>query len=73
MPPRLASAVEVDAEPLRSVFLAMPGLCLTVDQATLVLGVGVEGSAAMLSALEDEGFLIRIAGGVYRRAAPSLA
>jgi predicted transcriptional regulator of viral defense system len=66
-------AVDADLQRLRSEFLAMPGLCLTVQQTARLLGVRVDGSAVVLSTLEDEGFLIRLPGGTYRRAFPSMA
>jgi hypothetical protein len=62
-----------ETERVRAEFLDMPALRLTAPQAARLLSLGVDGSAAALSTLEDEGFLIRAAGGVYRRASPPMA
>lgn len=67
------AAREADLARLRGEFLAMPGLRLTAQQAARLLDVRVEESKALLSNLEDEGFLICVSDGGYRRAFPLMA
>jgi len=69
----LVPASEVDLARLRGEFRAMPGLRLTAEQAARLLDVRVEESKALLSSLEDEGFLMGASDGGYRRAYPLLA
>ena len=63
-------AIDADLQRLRGEFLAMPGLCLTIAQVARLLGVSVKKATALLVTLEEERFLVRVAGGVYRRAFP---
>lgn len=67
------AAGDADLLRLRVEFLAMSGLRLTVDQAARRLDVRVEKSRALLSSLEDEGFLMCESDGGYRRAFPLMA
>ena len=69
----VASAIDAETLRLRGEFLAMPGLCLTVEQAARLLSIRVQHAAEILSTLEDEKFLVRLPGGGYRRAFPSMA
>jgi hypothetical protein len=65
----LLEAVPIDRDSLRlrSEFLELPGLSVTVPQAARLFGVRLERAAQMLEQLEDEGFLHRDARGAYRR------
>jgi len=56
-----------DALRLRSEFLDMPGLALSVPQTARLLGVRFDYAAEMLAQLECEGFLCRDDDGRYRR------
>lgn len=67
------AASDVELARLRDEFLAMPGLRLTAQQTARLLDVQVRESRALLSNLEDEGFLICVPVGVYRRAFPLMA
>ena len=61
--------IERDTLRLRSEFLEMPGLIVTVPQAARMFGVRLDHAAEMLNLLEREGFLTHNAVGAYRRAA----
>lgn len=65
----LLQAVPIDRDSLRlrSEFLELPGLSVTVPQAARLFGVRLERAAQMLELLEHEGFLHRDARGTYRR------
>ena len=52
---------------IRSEYLEMPGLVLTLPQAARLWGLGVSRSALLLSMLVDTGFLICDKKMVYRR------
>ncbi len=62
-----AAPVDQDALRLRSEFLEMPGLAVTVSQTARLFGVRLDHAAEMLDQLEREGFLIRDDLGSYRR------
>ena len=67
------ASLEIDLSTLRSEFLSCPGMCVTVEQAARLLDVPHGEAAQALSALEDEGLLLRWANGTYRRASPLLS
>jgi hypothetical protein len=69
----LADAIDLDTLRLRSEFLEMPGLVIDASLVARLLGVRVQHAIELLAALEGEGFLIRVAGGLYRRAYPLCA
>jgi hypothetical protein len=62
----LADRLDTDTARLRQEFLAMPALCLTVEQVARLLHVPLVGASQMLAALEDEGFLICTPSHRYR-------
>jgi Mn-dependent DtxR family transcriptional regulator len=69
----VADAIDADALRIRHEFLETPALWLTVAQAARLLDVRPDHAAAMLEALEEDGFLMRTPGGDYRRAQPLFA
>lgn len=52
---------------LRSEYLEMPGLKVTLPQAARLWGIGLRESEALLTELVDDGFLVRDVRGTYRR------
>ena len=68
--PSLADATDLDTLRLRGEFVAMPGLVINSTQVARLLGVRVQRAASILEALEREAFLVRTAGGSYRRLYP---
>lgn len=54
-------------ELVRAEYREMPGLNVTVRQAARLWGLDVDRSEQLLSALVDDGFLVRDARGAYRR------
>ena len=66
----VADAINADALRIRHEFLEMPALRLTVAQTTQLLAIRSDHAAAMLEALEEDGFLVRTSSGAYRRAQP---
>jgi len=68
-----APPIEADGLRLRHEFLAMPGICLTVPQAARLLSVRLEHAAALLTALDEEGFLLRTSDGAFRRMNPLMS
>jgi mono/diheme cytochrome c family protein len=64
--------VDADLRTLRSEFLAMPGLCLTVPQVARLLSVPQPKARDLLDRLIGEGLLVHTVSGVYRRV-PRLA
>ena len=69
----LADATDLDALRLRNEFVAMPGLVINGSQVARLLGVRVQRAHELLTALEGEGFVIRMTSGSYRRAYPMSA
>ena len=65
-----AEPIDLDVLRLRSEFLALPSLTVTVEQTARLLGVRTDHAAGILEALERERFLIRTATCSYRRAEP---
>ena len=65
-----AGPIDQDALRLRSEFLALPGLTISVPQVARMLGLRSEHAAAILEALARERFLMRTANGAYQRAFP---
>jgi DNA-binding IclR family transcriptional regulator len=63
----VAAPTDLDALRLRSEFLAMPGLTITVDQTARLVGVRRDHAAHILDELVHEGFLMHDDGGMYRR------
>lgn len=68
----IAASLEPDLARLRSEFLSYPGMCLSVEQVARLLDVPRGEATLALSALEDEGLLLRW-NGSYRRASPLLS
>ena len=66
----ISAPVDADVLRLRSEFLSMPGLCLSVAQTARLLTVRESRASALLGALVGEGFLVQSVSGLYRRAAP---
>jgi predicted transcriptional regulator of viral defense system len=69
----MAAPIEADSLRLRHEFLVAPALCLTVAQTARLLAVHQSRAAAILDELEQEGWLIRLATGRYRRPQPLAA
>jgi hypothetical protein len=65
-----AASLEIDLSTLRSEFLSYPGMCVTVEQAARLLDVPHDEAAQALSALEDEGLLLRWANGYHTSSEP---
>lgn len=63
----IAALVKADLIKLRSEFLAMPGLGLTVPQAARLLSVSESDAHTLLDALVAEGLLVAASNGIYRR------
>lgn len=63
----LADPIDLDALRLRSEFLEMPGLTVTIAQAARLAGLRAARAAEILDLLADEGFLARDEHGAYRR------
>ncbi len=63
----LADPIDLDTLRLRSEFLEMPGLTITVLQAARLVGVRTGRAAEILDVLADEGFLVRDQRGAYHR------
>ena len=61
-----APPLERDALRLRSEFLEMPGLAVTLPQTARLLGTRLDHAADILAQLEREGFLFRDRDDVYR-------
>ena len=68
-----AAPVDADSLRLRHEFLVAPALCLTVAQTARLLSVHHTRAAAILDELEQEGWLIRLTSGRYRRPEPLAA
>ena len=66
-------AIDADALRIRHEFLEMPALKLSVAQTARLLAIRAEHAAAMLEALEEDGFLMHTSSGDYRRAQPLTA
>lgn len=67
----MASTLSVGADPRRRIsaeFLEMPGLRLTLTQASRLFGLDVGECRSLLSGLVDEGFLVQNGEGLYSRA-----
>jgi len=64
----MASPVDADLLRLRHEFISMPMLALTVAQVARLLSIRPAHAADILGALEAEEWLVRMPGGVYRRA-----
>ena len=68
----LGEAIDADVLRIRSGFLDMPGLVLTVAQTARLYAVSTAHAKAMLDGLVAEGFLVSCGSGTYRRATPPL-
>lgn len=58
---------ETDLRRIRSEYVEMPGLNLTVPQAARLFGVSVGQAEQLLAGMVDERFLERDPEGLYRR------
>jgi hypothetical protein len=67
----IASPVDADLLRLRDEFLSMPALVLTATQTARLLDIRVEHAVEILTTMEEEGWLIRLPTGAYRRPAPA--
>jgi DNA-binding IclR family transcriptional regulator len=63
----MGSAIDADLLRLRHEFLRTPVLALTVSEVAQLFGLRGEHAAAMLTTLEEEGWLMRSPAGAYRR------
>jgi hypothetical protein len=68
----LGEAIDADVLRIRSGFLDMPQLVLTVAQTARLYAVSTAHAEAMLEGLAAEGFLVRCGQATYRRATPPL-
>jgi Fic family protein len=68
-----APPIEADMLRLRHEFLAMPGMSLTAPQVARLLGIRLEHADAFLTELENEGFLLRMSDGAFRRTDPLMS
>jgi hypothetical protein len=66
----IADAIDADALRVRSEFLEMPGLAMTVAQTALLFGLSTAHAKTLLDTLEVDGFLISYPNGAYRRSTP---
>jgi predicted transcriptional regulator of viral defense system len=66
----MADRLDTDCARLRHEFLAMPALCLTVEQVARLLNVPPVGASQLLAALEHDGFLMRTPSRRYRLVEP---
>ena len=69
----LSEESAIDLARLRSEFLSLPGMCLTVEQVARLLDAPRGEALLVLLALEAEGLLVRSPNGSYRLASPMLA
>ena len=60
--------IDQDALRVRSEFLEVPGLTVSVPQVARMFGLRSEHAGAILAGLEREHFLAQTANGVYHRA-----
>jgi hypothetical protein len=65
-----ALPTDQDALRVRSEFLDLPGLTLSVPQVARMLGLRSEHAAAILETLVSDRFLTETASGSYHRAMP---
>jgi DNA-binding IclR family transcriptional regulator len=63
----ITAPTDLDTLRLRSEFLEMPGLAITVPQTARLVGVRASRAATMLVELEHEGFLTHDPDGTYHR------
>lgn len=66
----MTSTFAVGADPRRRIsaeFLEMPGLCLTLTQASRLFGLEQTECSVVLKSLIEEGFLTRTRDGLYSR------
>ena len=61
------SAIDADLLRLRHEFLCKPALALTVSEVAQLFGLRAEHAAAMLTTLEEEGWLMRSPASAYCR------
>ena len=66
----IANRLDTDSARLRQEFLAMPALCLTVEQVARLLNVPRVSASQLLAALEQDGFLMCTPSRRYRLAEP---
>jgi hypothetical protein len=67
----MASTIHIGTDPKRRIsaeFYEMPGLRLTLTQASRLFGLEVGECISLLNGLVDEGFLVRSVEGLYGRA-----
>jgi predicted transcriptional regulator of viral defense system len=69
----MAAPTDADSLRLRHEFIVAPALCLTIAQTARLLNVHQSRAAAILDDLEQEGWLIRLTTGRYRRPQPLAA
>ena len=66
-PKRFDASMSADLARIRSEYIEMPGLVLTLPQATRLWGLGTQRAADLLTVLLDAGFLACDERAVYRR------
>src|SRR5262249_33048713 len=64
----IADPIDSDRVRLRSEFLTMPALCLTVEQVARLLSLPVSAASRIVAGFVQEGFLTRSPSGRYRLA-----
>ena len=66
-PKRFDASLSADLARIRSEYIEMPGLVLTLPQAARLWGLGTQRAAELLTALLNAGFLACDTRAVYRR------
>jgi hypothetical protein len=66
-PKRFDASMSADLARIRSEYIEMPGLVLTLPQAARLWGLGTQRAADLLTVLLDAGFLACDKRAVYRR------
>jgi hypothetical protein len=66
-PKQFDASMSADLERIRSEYIEMPGLVLTLPQAARLWGIGTQRAANLLTVLLDAGFLACDRRAVYRR------
>ena len=67
------SAIDTTLRTLRHEFACTPALAVTVPEVARLFGLRGEQAAAVLTTLEEEGWLMRSPAGAYRRLEPAMS
>jgi predicted transcriptional regulator of viral defense system len=68
-----SSAVDAGLLMLRREFACTPALAVTVPEVARLFGLRGEQAVAVLTTLEEEGWLMRSPAGAYRRLEPAMS